>query len=215
MKKGLLILPLIAGMAFASGCDLFKKKSSTDDDAWIFVPEIEGGSDAEKHAILRAVNDMSVCINKNGGDLFPTATNITFTEDDQDYIKVANKVVVDDLTVNLTWDFKTTQATFDAKVAVNDTTDIVYIKYPGKSGSQGTFEWSISEITCGKAKSTKTNANYTAKVMPATIAYKTMTIAEILAVSDEPATFTVDEVAHTFESTSGIINYESKNSTGS
>ena len=211
MKKGLILLPLLAGLALG-GCSLFNKS----DDAWVVVPEIKGGSKAEKNAILRAVNDLSPCVNTTGSaTLFPTATNISFDGDEQDAVRVLNRVQVDDLTVELTWDFPA-QSTYDGKVAVDDNTDIHYIKYPGVGGEAGTFNWSLSKIVCGKAVSTKTNCDYTAKVMPLTREFKKMTLPEIYSVTDDGAdhSYTVDEKIYHYESISNIINYDYKNAQG-
>ena len=212
MKKTLFILPLLAGLALTTGCDLFKKK--TDDDAWIVVPEIEGGTAAEKQAILEAVNNLSVCVRKGGTDLFPTAKNINLSGTEQDYIRVLNKVNSGGKTVELTWDFKTSQSTFDAKVKVDDNADLVYIKYPAAGAADQTFEWSLTKIVCGSAVSTKTNSDYTATVKAPMYDFVPMTIAQINAVTEnaEPQSFTVDGKTYTYASTSDIINYEAKNS---
>ena len=212
MKKRLLILPLLAGLAL-TGCSLFGGGDKDGDSAWVFEPEFDSGTDAEKNAILRAVNDLSPCTSSSGSTLFPTATNIQFSEDEQEYIRVLNEVTVEDKTVKLTWNFPA-QSTYDTKVAVDSKTDIHYIKYPGVGGAEGTITWSISRIECGSAVSTKTNANYTAKVLPGTHEFKKMTLEEIYSVSDEEKSVTVDGKTYTYPSTSNIINYEYKNSKG-
>lgn len=210
MKKRLVLLPLLAGLALG-GCSLFGNK----DDAWVVVPEIKGGSKAEKNAILRAVNDLSPCVTSTGATLFPTATNITLEGDEQESIRVLNKVQVDDLTVELTWDFPE-QATYDGKAAVDENADIHYLKYPDVGGQESTFTWSLSKIVCGKAVSTKTNSDYSAKVMPLTRAFKKMSLPEIYSVSDDGSdhSYTVDEKEYHFESISNIINYSYKNAQG-
>ena len=46
MKKRLLVLPILAGLALC-GCDLFKKKEA--DREWDIVPEFASGTEAEKY----------------------------------------------------------------------------------------------------------------------------------------------------------------------
>ena len=215
MKKTLFILPLLAGLALTTGCDLFKKKGS-DDDAWIVVPEIEGGTADEKQAILEAVNNLSVCVRKGGADLFPTAKNINLSGTEQDYIRVLNKVNSNGKTVELTWDFKTSQSTFDARVKVDDNADLVYIKYPAAGAADATFEWSLTKIVCGGAVSTKTNSDYTAAVKAPMYDFVPMTIAQVNAVTDTGVaqSFEYGGKTYTFDSTSNIIKYDTGNSKG-
>lgn len=211
-KKGLLFLPLLAAFALG-GCDLF----GGGDDAWIVKPEITGGTKAEKNAILTAVNNLSVCTTKAGSDLFPTATNIRFKEDEQDYIRVLNKVKVDDLTVELTWDFKKSQSTFDSVVSPDKgVTNFVYLKYPGYEGKDSTYKWSITKIKCGGATSTKTNCDYKATVVHGTHAWTPMTMEKILEVGDQGSdyVYNVSGTDHKFESISTMINYESLDKSG-
>ena len=214
MKKTLFILPLLAGLALTTGCDLFKKK--TDDDAWIVVPEIEGGTADEKQAILEAVNNLSVCVRKGGSDLFPTAKNINLSGTEQDYIRVLNKVNANGKTVELTWDFKTSQSTFDARVKVDDSADLVYIKYPAAGAADQTFEWSLTKIVCGGAVSTKTNSDYSAAVKAPMYDFVPMTIGQINAVTDTGVaqTFEYGGKTYTFDSTSNIIKYDTGNTKG-
>ena len=208
MKKGLLFLPLLASFALG-GCDLF---GGGGDDAWIVKPEITGGTKAEKNAILSAVNNLSVCT-LNGSDLFPTSKSIRLYEDEQDYLRVLNKVTVDNLTVNITWDLKKTQKTFDAAVSPdNGVTNFVYIKYPGHTGSDSSFSWGIKKITCGGATSTKCNFDMKATVVKGTHPWDPMTIEQIYDITDDGVdhSYTVDGVTHTFESISNILDYEAK-----
>lgn len=213
MKKGLLFLPLLASFALA-GCDLF----GGGDDAWIVKPEISGGTKAEKNAILTAVNNLSVCTTKAGADLFPTAKSIRLKEDEQDYIRILNKVKVDDLTVNLTWNIDKKQSTYDTVVSPDKgVTNFIYIKYPGYTGSDSTFKWSISKITCGGAVSTKTNCDYKASVIKGTHPWVPMTMEHILEVGDQGSdySYTVGSTEHKFESIcANLIDYESKDSSG-
>lgn len=215
MKKSLLILPLIAGLALP-GCDLFKKKTNDEDSAWIFEPVIEGGTDGEKNAILRAVNDLSVCVRKGGTDLFPTSKNVVFSGDEQDYLRVLNHVKVDDYTVDLTWDFKTSQAAYDTKLSVDENADIVYLKYPAAGGAETTYEWDLTKIVCGKAVSTDTKGHYSAKLKAPLYDWQAMSIADINAVTDDGAdhAYTVSSKTYHYESISNIIKYDATNTKG-
>ena len=220
MKKRFVILPVLASLALG-GCSLFG-----GDEDWMVKPEITGGSKAEKTAIYRALNELNACqARKNDAyaDLFPTAKNIAFSGDDNDFLRVANKVNVDDkYLVEITWDFKESQATFDAKVAADDegNTTIVYLKYPEIGGEEGVFEWSITKITCGKAVSEKTNCDYSGKVLPRKIPYVKKTIAELYEMDESAGqTFTIDkdtdkEKTYSFDSTSPYLNYLAKDSKG-
>ncbi len=207
MKKGLLFLPLLASFALG-GCDLF----GGGDDNWIVKPEITGGTKAEKNAILTAVNNLSVCT-LEGQDLFPVSKSIRLYEDEQHYIRVLNKVKVEDKTVNIEWDLQKKQSTFDAVVSPDKgVTSFVYIKYPGHTGSDSVYKWGIKKITCGGATSTKANFDLKATVVHGTHPWTPMTIPQILAVTDDGVNheYTVDGVKHTFESISNIVDYEAK-----
>lgn len=214
MKRKLLVLPALAAVcASLTGCDfidkIFGKGINTDD--YDVVPEFSSGSSEEKIAILDAINNKSVCVNTTGNDLFPGNGNITFYGDDEDYVMISKKVIVDSYTVNITWDIDTTQATFDKRVTVDDYHDIIYIKYPEIGAADGTLKWSISKLECGSAVSTKANSEYTAKIVAPTIYYRPMTFDDIYANHSEDKTVTVGGTSYTYHSWNGNINYEAIN----
>ena len=180
---------------------------------FVINPIISGGTNEEKIAVITVINNIDYCFNSKEVALFPNSSGIRFEEDEQDYIRVLNKVTIDSLVVEITWDFPE-QPTYDYKVAVNEYFDIHYIKYPGVGGLEGTISWSISKIQCGEAVTTDVDANFTGKVIPGTREFKKMTLEEIYSVSDEEESFTVDNQTYTFPSTSDIINYEFKNGQG-
>lgn len=220
MKKKLLVLPALAAVcASLTGCDFIDKifnKNKEDDkpvveDDWDVVPEFSSGTDAEKNAVLDAINNKSVCVNTAGSDLFPGNGNITFYGDDEDYVMISKKVIVDSYTVNITWSIDETQATFDKKVSVDDYHDIIYIKYPEIGAAAGTFKWSISKIECGSAVSTKANSDYSAKIVAPTIYYRPMTFEQIYANHSEDKTVEVGGKSYTYHSWNENINYEAIN----
>ncbi len=216
MKKGLLFLPLVSLFALSS-CDFFNKKPVEDtptDDEYDVVPEITGGTDGEKTAILEAVNYKSICVNRGGSDLWPDSTGIRMNADDEDYIRLSKKVVVDSYTVEITWNIDQTQATFGKVLAMDATTDMVTFNYPGVGQPDGTFSWSISKIVCGGAVSTKCNSNYTAKILAATKEYIPMTMAEVYANHDSEKQVTVDGTTYTYPSYNDLVDYEYKNTKG-
>ena len=213
MKKRLLVLPLLAGLALC-GCDLFNKKDDEEGDTWIVEPVFTSGTKEEINAALVAINNKSVCTNKAGGDLFPTSTNINFDGNKEDYVKVANKVKVGNYTVELTWSFDNSQSTFDSLVHVDETSDICYIKYPGVGGQQGTFTWSLTKIVCGSAVSTETKSNYTAKVNAPTAIFHKTTLAALYDVEESgPYNYTVDGKTYSYDSINKNIDYENKKPT--
>lgn len=180
MKKRLLVLPILAGLALC-GCDLFKKKEA--DREWDILPEFASGTEAEKTAILKAINDLSPCVNKNGNDIFPDV-NPTFNEDDGNYIKVTTKQKVGDLTVDFEWNIDETQPTFETKANSDDSHVVINLKYPGYGNPDTQFKWSMSKATCGSAATSKTNCDYTAILKGETHPHYNVKIADLNKVTD-------------------------------
>lgn len=213
MKKRLLILSSLLAVGGLSGCDLFGGGGDINEDDWLVVPEFDSGKKAEKLAILEAINNRSVCIDRSGNDFFPTDANIVLEEDNGDYISVATKVVVDKYTVELTWDFNESQATF-AKKTANEKGYLVNIKYPGFGYPDSTFTWSLTKIVCGSAVSTNTKSNYSATVKAASVSYTPMTLADIYKNHSEDKTVSIDGKSYTYHSWNELVNYEAKNTKG-
>ena len=216
MKKRLLFLTSLLAVGGLSGCDFIDNltgKNKIDESKWIVVPEFESGKNAEKNAILEAINNKSICVDRGGNDLFPNDQRIELREDDGDFISVATKVIVDKYTVELTWDFKETQATF-AKKSENEKGYLVNIKYPGFGNPDSTFEWSLAKITCGSAVSTNTKSNYSAKVVAASVSYTPMTVAELYKNHDEEKSVTIGSKTYTYYGSNELIDYEYVNNKG-
>ena len=200
-KKILAFIPLLAGMAL-SGCDLPFGGSSIDGEFEI-VPQLSGGTKAQRTAICTAINDLSPCVNRNTSDLFPDS-KITLKQDDGDYIRVTTKQVVGDYTVELKWAADESQASFGSIKQGDAEHQIISVKYPGYKNADTTFKWSLESATCGKAKTKGTIANYEATLVGESHPHDNVTIAEINACNMTEQTIK----GHTYPSTYNMINYD-------
>lgn len=220
MKKSRLFLAAIASFCLA-GCsiqDLMFWKKNTDDSAdtddgsskkYALNPEITGGTEAQKTAILDTLNNKPIC-NQNGSstsEIFPETTP-TLNEDNGDGIKITTKQVSGGLTVNLTWTIDETQEYFGARLRSDDAHDIIEIKYKGYGHPDGEFTWTLSSLACGEAVAANANIVYKAKVKNEVYKHDNVKIADIYSITDEEKVVDAGGTEHKWPATFDIIDYD-------
>ena len=215
MKKRFIILPILAALSLA-GCDLFNKKDSGGDGdgggkqpaaEWDINPEFLSGTEEEKNAILRAVNDMSPCVNKVGTDIFPDKT-YSLSEDDGDYIKLTTVQKVGSLFVNYTWNVPD-QISVEAFSDSDESHKIIEVSYPGFGNPNRELKWSLDKIECGSAVTGKA-AEWKVTVTAESHPHEVMTIAQINKVTD--GTYTSSVNGKKTPSRYDLVNYDDEQS---
>ena len=213
MKKRFIVLPLLAALAL-TGCDLFGKKDSGGDgdgkqpaSEWDIDPEFLSGTEEEKNAILRAVNDMSPCVNRVGTDVFPDRS-FTLSEDDGDYIKLTTVQKVGSLDVNYTWNVPS-QTAVEAFSDSDESHKIIEVSYPGFGNPERELKWSLDKITCGSAVTGKA-AEWKAKVVAESHPHESMKIEQINSVIDGVYTSSVNHKKTPSRFT--LVNYDDEES---
>lgn len=207
MKKRLLFLPLIAAFAL-TGCDLFGgKKDSTDGDGsqtskWDIECEFASGTEEEKNAILKAVNQLSICATGSVSSVFPDI-ELRLTEEKNDYIKLTKQQAVGSLTVNLEWSVDKSQATFKSMDDTDGNHYMIQLNYPGFGNPDTEFKWSLGKATCGSAVTSDTKCAYKATLVGAIHKIHEVSIGELYQFTETSQTFD----GHTFPSTSHLFDY--------
>lgn len=220
MKKSRLLLATLAVFTL-SGCELpFGNKENKESEGgggntpapakvYDLEPEITGGSEEEKTAILEALNNRPIC-NLNGSstsEIFPESTPI-LNEDKGDGIKVTTSQNIGEKTVSITWNVDETQEYFAAVLDSDAAHKIIEIKYKGYGNPDGEFKWSISKLECGEAKALNANIEYKAIVKNEEYKHDDYTIDELYAFDDNEKVVTVKGKEYKFPSTFNIVDYE-------
>ena len=172
------------------------------------TPEIVGGTDAEKTAILEALNKKPICqqVAKSSVKLYPDS-NVTFDEHKYHNLKLTTKQVVGDLYVDFTWAVDENQEYFGKTHHLSDGVhDLIELKYKGVGAEDGTFSWKLAKIQCGDAVS-NANIEYSAKVKNETYVHDKITIGQLIEVNDEPFEIVVDGITYKYPSTFKKIDY--------
>ena len=167
MKKSRLLCAVLATfMMTACEAPWSKKKGGEEETPakkWDLEPEITGGTEEEKNAILDAINNKPIC-NQNGtstAEIFPE-NKPTLTEDAGDGIKITLSQVSGSYTVKLTWTIDETQPYFGSRLHSDAAHDIIEIAYKGYGVADGEFTWTLSKIECGDAVAANANIVYKA-----------------------------------------------------
>ena len=190
-----------------------EKKDDGSAKKYDINPEIEGGTDAEKAAILDAVNKKPVCqqVGSSSVTMYPDS-NLTMDEHKYHNIKLTTKQKMGDLYVELTWSVDETQEYFGKIHHLSDGVhDLIEVKYKGYNQTGGTISWALTKIVCGSAVS-NTRIEYSAKVKNETYVHDDVSLAQLLAVTDEPKTVSVGGIDYHYPSTFDKVDY-SENST--
>ena len=219
MKKFKLI-PLCLASIFALGaCTMpswfpFGKKDNEQenqdgsDKKYEINPEITGGTEAEKKAILETLNKKPICqqFAKSTVTMYPDS-NLTMEEHKYHNIKLTTKQKIGDLYVDLTWSVDQNQEYFAKLHHLPDGVhDFIEIKYKGYNQPDGEIKWSLAKAVCGSAE-TNPNLEYSAKVKNETYVHDDVSIGELVAVTDTPKTVVVDGITHKYPSTFDKVDY--------
>ncbi len=226
MKKSRLFLSAIACLTL-TGCSIndlmfWKKNKGSDEQGekekedgdkkknWELEPTIEGGTEAQKLAILDTLNNKPIC-NQNGKQTNEIFYDIhpTLNEDDGDGIKLTTSQVQGSDTVLLTWTIDETQDYFGARLKSDDAHDIIEIKYQGYGVEDGTFAWSLTSLVCGDAHTVDFKLDYYAKTKNEVYKHDNIKIADIYKMTQEQMIVKDgnNEVVNKWEATFDCIDY--------
>ena len=220
MKKIRLIPLFLASTLVLGACTMpswfpFGKKDNQQEEekedskkTYDINPEIEGGTDAEKKAILEALNIKPICqqFAKSSVTVYPDS-NVTLEEHKYQSIKFTTRQKMGDLFVDITWDVDETQEYFGKLHHLPDGVhDLLEIKYKGYNQPEGSIKWKLKKVVCGDAVANP-NIEYTAKVKNETYVHDHITLAELYAVTDGEQTFTADGITYHYPSTFDKVNY--------
>ena len=214
MKLSRLLLVGFATFALA-GCDLFGKKDKDGDTVeWDINPEITGGTEEEKNAILDTLNNKPICM-KNGtssSEIFYDARPILM-EDEGDNIKLTVKQNVSGKTVNITWGLNEQQEYFDKWLtpSTDQNHHFIQIAYKGyeygKTHGDGALTWSITKVECGGAVAANPGVTYNATIKNEQYYHEDKSIAWCYDFSDEVFEPTYGTPSCRFPSTFNVVDY--------
>lgn len=222
MKKSRLFLVGLTAVAL-TGCSLFGPKDDKKDDEpeseYDINPEIAGGTEEEKDAILKTLNTMPICAQngKSTAEIFPESEPV-LSEDNGDGIKLTVKQTIGSYTVNLEWNVPTQEYGFNIlKPSTDLAHNFIEIQYKGyeygKTHGLGQFNWSISKVSCGSAVAANPGVAYKAKIKNEAYKHDDYTIADLYDFVDgewAPA----DDPTLKYPSRYKIVDYTKKDETG-
>lgn len=212
MRKTNLIAAMLAVFMIA-GCDLpWAKKNSEEETPakkWALNPEITGGTEEQKNAILDALNNKPIC-NQTGSKTSEIFNDVqpTLSEDNGDGIKLTTSQTSGGKTVKLTWTVDESQTYFGARLKSDDAHDLIEIAYKGYGVADGTFSWVLSKLECEEAVANNANIQFSAKIQNEQYKHDEATIAQIYAIHDTELTVDANGTEHKFASTFDIVDYE-------
>ena len=223
MKLSKLLLVGFASMALAA-CDMpwSKKDKGGDTPEYDLNPDISGGSEEEKKAILETLNNKPICM-KNGtssSEIFYDS-HPNLMEDEGDNVKLTTKQVVSGKTVNITWELDESQEYFSKwlKPATDQNHWFIEIDYKGydygKTHGDGSLSWKISKMECGEAKTTGNVVSYSATVKNEQYYHDNVTIDDCYKIVEGEYTKTDSAgVAHKFPSRFDLVDYDKEDAKG-
>lgn len=186
-----------------------KKEEGDTKKKYDINPEIVGGTEAERTAIIEAVNKKPICqqFGKSSVTVFPDS-EVKLEEHKYQHIKLTTKQKMGtDLFVYFTWSVNEEQEYFQKIHHLPDGAhDLLEIKYKGYGAADGSITWSLTKMVCGDAVS-ETKIDYSATVKNETYIHDEMTLAQLYAVTPGPSTWTVDGLDYTYPATFDIIDY--------
>ena len=214
MKLSRLLLAGFAAFAL-TGCDLFGKKEEPAKEEYDLNPEITGGTEEEKTAILETLNKKPICM-KNGtssSEIFYDARPILM-EDEGDNIKLTVKQTVSGKTVDITWGLDETQEYFDAwlKPSTDPTHWFIQIDYKGyeygHEHGDGSLSWKITKMQCGDAVAANPGVTYNATIKNEQYFHEDKTIAWCYKFTDTVFEKTVGDKTYKIPATFDVIDYD-------
>ena len=216
MKLSKLLLVGFASMALAA-CDMpwSKKDKGDDTPEYDLNPEITGGSEEEKKAILETLNNKPICM-RNGvtsAEIFYDSRP-NLMEDEGDTVKLTTKQVVSGKTVDISWGLDETQEYFSKwlKPSTDQNHWFIELDYKGydygKAHGDGTLSWKITKMECGEAKTTGDVVTYNANVKNEQYFHEDKSIAWCYEFSNTVFEKTVGETKYRFPSRFNVVDYE-------
>jgi hypothetical protein len=224
MKHSKFLLLTVAALSL-SGCDfingLFGKKDDKKDDEkparkYPFAPEIEGGTEEDKVAILEALNYTGVC-NYNKKEIEPEAVQPLDYKNGK-YVEVFKSVKIDDShIVKCTWSVPDGQEYFAGWLDHPEDPTIQYLEInykmpetPAEEDTKpvtGNLRWVLEKIECNEAKA-EPDYEFGVSIKNSLYWHQEESIAELYAINDEPLTITYEETKQAkYASTFNICNY--------
>ena len=186
------LLPLVA--ILSTGCSLFGNKeeeeSGGDEVVYTINPTIEGGTEAEKTAILDTVNYKAITYltGDNGATIRP-GRNYTLKEDKGDCIYLVSKQKSPNgKEVEIEWEYDKDQEYFLKEFTIDERHKYIDIDYKGYDHREetGKFEYRIKKITCGSATVTEApELRYSVNIKNFTYKFEAFTAEEINKVTNE------------------------------
>ena len=226
MKKTRLILTAVACLSLA-GCSMddlmFWKQKKEEEQGqneeesqkkkWELEPEIIGGSEEAKTAILDALNNKPIC-NQTGSKTDEIYYDVekTLNEDEGDGVKLTTSQVSGGKTVAITWSIDETQTYFGKLLHADEAHDLIQVNYQGYGVADGKLSWTLVKMVCEDAVA-NINLKYTVTTHNEEYLHEDMRIAQIYSITDEEKTVTVGGTEHKFASTFDLVDYEDKGGT--
>ena len=225
MKAKKLILLAVASLTL-SGCSIedlmfWKKKDEPagGDDSkpakkYDYEPEITGGDEMDKKAILEALNYKGVCYYGSNEIGFDTPMPVSF--DDGKNIDLFKEVKYDsDHVCKLTWSVDSSQDYYKAVINSDATHDYIEINYKFRQSDadpfleDGELEWVLTKIECNDAVATP-NLEFKALVSNTPYYHEKQSIAELYAIDDHERVVEYEGGAKTakYASTFNICTYD-------
>lgn len=220
MKKLTLILTTLLASTALAACGGGEEEDTTggggeEEQTYKINPKIEGGSEDEQTAVLKAVNKQ-ICF-KNGTTNILSKNTPDFEEDNGDYIKVTTKqsIVQNKKTyvVELNWKPDTTSEYYKTTEKSDNEHDLIYFAYKGydHKDETGTFNWTLESAECGEAHTSEAPIiSYKGRIINAKIKHEYKTISFIQEVDDNEKTVTTDKNTYYYPSTFTLVDYEYK-----
>ena len=226
MKKSRLFLAAVASLAL-TGCSIqdlmFWKKDKGGEEQqkeeeaqkknWELEPEITGGSEEVRNAILDALNNKPICTQTGSKtDEIYYDVEKTLNEDEGDGVKLTTSQVSGGKTVAITWSIDETQTYFGKLLHADEAHDLIEVNYQGYGKEDGKLSWTLVKMECEDAVA-NVNLVYTVNIHNEEYLHEDMTIAEIYSITDSEMIVDAGGTEHKFASTFDLVDYSYKGGT--